>query len=77
MTNTFLFRVTYWDEISGKESVMFHLLRASSFSEAVKELEEYHGDTLISLKVECFEDYYGQIPESVFDDVQAFYQDKN
>jgi len=76
MINTFLFKVVYWDEISEKESVMHHLLRASSFSEAVEQLEGYHADTILSFEVECFEDYCGQIPESAIDAVRHFYREE-
>ena len=76
MASTFLFKVVYWDEISEKESVMYHLLRASSFSEAVEQLEEYHADTIISFEAECFEDCCGQIPESAIDAVRHFYREE-
>lgn len=77
MFNTFLFKVVYWDEVSEKESVTYHLLRASSFSEAVKVLVEGHyADTIISFEVECFEDYCGQIPESAIDAVRHFYREE-
>ena len=76
MANIFLFKVVYWDEISEKEAVMYHLLRASSFSEAVEELEGYHADTIISLEAECFEDTCGQIPESAIEAVRHFYREE-
>ena len=45
----FEFVVRYWNDVDSKEDVGFGVVSGTSYTEAVKNLEEYYGETLISI----------------------------
>lgn len=63
---TFLVKCESWNSVNEKEEVTYHLLRASSFAEAVQEIEKYFGDELNSFTITCREDYLGEITKECY-----------
>lgn len=59
----FLFKVKYYD---GVERKAFSVIRATSFTDAVKEIERYYRDKILSFTVTCLEDDLVQISEETY-----------
>lgn len=60
----FLFRVeSFFD---GDNHTTFHIIRANTFADAVKEIEDYFKDDLIKFSVKIMEDYCNEISETEY-----------
>ena len=62
----FLFKAEYYDSIDEVERKAFSVIRATSFTEAVEEIEGYYKDDLLSFTVTCLEDDLIQISEETY-----------
>ena len=62
---TFLFKVESFDD--GDTHTTFHAVRAETFAEATEQIESYYGNSLCGFKVDCLEDYHGEISETEYE----------
>lgn len=58
MSWNYFFKVVWWNDYTGEhgsEITEYRAIQAGSFSEAVKEVEDFYGEDLISFEVGCAE----------------------